>query len=112
MICCLFSSGIIISCCSCSSGCSGLLFNELILSAILFPIKSSIACAYFSKLGFAEVLANLRPSFSNALPYLLLLNIFAAVIPLFTILLPYLFPIFLPNLTNHGPVHNFDIYFA
>ena len=73
-----------ISCSSCiSSGCSSaLLLNEVILSAILFVIKSPTAGTAFSKICFPEVLANFKPSFFNALPYLLLSNLFAAAIPL------------------------------
>ena len=42
------------------------------------------AGAAISKICFLDVLANFKPSFFNALPYLFLLNLFAAVIPLFT----------------------------
>ena len=102
MICCLFSGGIIISS---SSFVSFSLFfdlpSEIILSGILFPIKSPVASALFLTILLPAVIANSLPCFLCFvyffLPYLLVPS-FVAV---FINFLPYLSPIFLPIfLTN------------
>ena len=64
MICCIFSGGIIISSSSLVS--FSLFFdlpNEVILSAILFPIKSPFASALFWTILLPAVLANSLPCF-------------------------------------------------
>ena len=68
------------------------MFNEVILSAIFDSAKSTAAGIIFSETCCPANLPIFKPSFFNALPYLLSLNFFAAVfnlldaeIPLFAI---------------------------
>ena len=61
MICCPLSGGIIIFCSSCCF--SGLLSNEVILSAIFDPIKSPTAGAAFSKVCFPDAFTIFDPFF-------------------------------------------------
>ena len=101
--CCLFSAGMISysDCCSSSSSFFGLLPNEVILLAISYPSKSPVASAFLANIFLPAILPKLIPYFFVIsiifLPYLLLLNFFAELIPVFTNFLPYLLPHFLAN---------------